>query len=130
MFGAAGGFPETPLNGQSDSDQGVSQREIGVQFQSPANRAHSIAGAAQTVEQVTLGKVCPRVAVVHGERSLNFRAYLGRERSQVARPCGAAQQRPGEQAVGLTIARGDYDGASAQSLGVNSRLVRTLSDSG
>ena len=95
VLGAVDGLLVRPLNGERISEMGVSQREVRVQLQRPAQRTHGLIEAAQSTEQHALYEVYPGVAVVEGECGLRFCADFGHDRSQAARPHRAAQQRPG-----------------------------------
>ena len=98
--------------GKRGAENGMSQCEIGVQFQRPAQCALSCCGATQSIEQIALHKICPGVAIVDGKRGLRLGTRFGGHFSHVGRPDGTTlQEGPGEQAVGLPIIGRNPDGA-------------------
>src|SRR6516225_8458432 len=72
--------------------------------------------------------MCPRVTVVETECCPRLRHRLQKEGLYLPRELRAAQQYPGEHAMGLAIGGGDRDGAPAQRLGFRHPGAGDLAD--
>src|ERR1700730_17852340 len=103
MFGTLSGILVRSLNGERQTELGMSDRKVWVQLQRPAKRPYSLVVAAHPPKYYAVRGVCPGVPLIEAERSPRFRHRLGQNRPDApARPRHGSNEHPREQAVGLT----------------------------